>query len=557
MDRKLHSDDDELLLELLHGEADELLLEELSQRAANRESFGERISEELRFSEWLRQVLREQGGAVRDPGTVWKGDLVSAALEESELVARVCEGDATVFECDQLTKRLWEKPDTTRDLRRRLAEDEWLREAVSRDRSEQAFLESLQTRMWAETKEDHFVDDFANLLDREMSLDTDSTPPDNIVSFSSGWPSTVLRLLTAAAVVGIGAFLAGQVVARRMAAPGSASVASVGAVVKSTDDARWGDGTQPDQEGRMLPGVYELSRGIVSMRLSGGADLTVQGPARFEISPDATAEVLSGIALAKASDGDTGVRLRSRGLSISKTTQFVGIDARDTDRTEAIVLGGGAGVCLTTSGKCRALSEFEAVQVDHFRDKLVDVPYNPRAFSKAWAMVAGVEDNLGPVRVELPGLINASIGEESGDLRVVLENESFRLSDELQVDSLPNGSFAVAEANHGASLAPDSELRSYLLQVPSKERSGRDNGERETSLTFDHPIVGIIFSQDRLESSDAVVGATSIREQGLIGRGLTSGEDEILLSEDRRTINLRLRGDGEMAEQVRVIVALK
>jgi len=39
-------------------------------------------------------------------------------------------------------------------------------------------------------------------------------------------------------------------------------------------------------------------------------------------------------------------------------------------------------------------------------------------------------------------------------------------------------------------------------------------------------------------------------------RGLDSGEDEILLSEDRRTLNLRFRGGGDHAEQVRVLVAL-
>ena len=84
------------------------------------------------------------------------------------------------------------------------------------------------------------------------------------------------------------------------------------------------------------------------------------------------------------------------------------------------------------------------------------------------------------------------------------------------------------------------------------EKEGAEE-EVETSLTFDHPVVGVIFSSDRLDSSDAAVGS-ALEEAGR--RGLDSGEDEILLSEDRRTLNLRFRGGGDHAEQVRVLVAL-
>jgi hypothetical protein len=37
---------------------------------------------------------------------------------------------------------------------------------------------------------------------------------------------------------------------------------------------------------------------------------------------------------------------------------------------------------------------------------------------------------------------------------------------------------------------------------------------------------------------------------------MDSGNDEILLSQDRRTLNLRFKGGGAQAEQVRVLVAL-
>jgi hypothetical protein len=92
-----------------------------------------------------------------------------------------------------------------------------------------------------------------------------------------------------------------------------------------------------------------------------------------------------------------------------------------------------------------------------------------------------------------------------------------------------------------------------LLQLNPSEGPEADE-EVETSLTFDHPVVGVIFSSDRLENSDAAVGSAFPEAGGR--RGLDSGEGEILLSEDRRTLNLRFHGGGGHAEQVRVLVAL-
>lgn len=567
MNDKVTRSDQDLLLRFLHGDTDPAVTEALSERASTNPELAQCIADELLFSESIRQALAEDAKSP-DRAThieaAWKGALESATLSSDEWMARVIDGSASAYECDQLTKQLWEAPAAARDLRHRLAENEWLRIALSEQRSEQAFLESLQTRMWAETEEDRFVDNFAKLLEKEAEQN-EAEEAENIVPFPRSWMSTGLRLLAAAAAVAVGAFVAGQFAANRLSpqsaqsslANAASSLPLVASVVKSSTDASWSGDRAPNAEGKLTPGTYELKTGVVSMQLSRGGDLTVQGPAKFQIGFNATAEVLTGIALARAPESDSGVQIRSRGLSITEpAAHLIGIDARAEESTEAIVLGGGAGICLADSGKCRDLSEFEAVKVDHFRDRLVDVPYNPRAFSKAWAMLAGVENNLGPVRIELPGSLISAAGATEGEVRVFVENESFRSDSNLEVDHVVAGEFSVATVNPGESLAHQGELRSYLLQMTPSDRKDAEGDGLETSLTFDHPIVGVIFSQDRLEGSDATIGASFSQEEGWVGRGLSSGEDEILLSEDRRTINLRLRGNGEGLERVRVLVAL-
>lgn len=540
---------DDLLARFLLGDIDGEGMSRLAVNAAHDAELAVRIADELTFSELLRQVLVADSDRFPDR---FEAALESSRLSTEDLFARVREGDASGFECDQLAKHLWDKPESVKELRRQLIEDEWIREAISDSRGAGAFIESLETRMWAETPRDHFVDDFAKRLDDQLASATvEGTGKAKIIRFPGGWTQTVLQIGAVAAIISFGAFVAAQLVASRVAGkPAQASV------VKSSPDADWSDGAAPDRDGFIRTGLYQLNRGVVSMRLSSGSELTVEGPAVFEVAEDSSTFVHEGIALARVVSSDPGITLRSKGLRVSEPASLIGIDARVDGATEAIVFSGDGGICLTEGGKCRELARFEAVKADHFHEKLVDVPYNPHAFANAWALLSGVENNLGTVKIEMPGSDISSDPGEDGQVQVFVENESFRPETDLEVDQVEVGEFAVAEANPGQQLQAKGDLRSYLLQLwPSDQKEG---GEVETSLTFDHPVVGVIYSSGRLASSDSSVGSPHSPDGKSYntGQGMDSGNDEILLSQDRRTLNLRFKGDGSEVGQVRVLVAL-
>ena len=78
---------------------------------------------------------------------------------------------------DELARRLLESPEDAAKLRSGLMEDEWIAQIVSREKQEDAFVESLVTRMWAETSEDHFVKDFTRKLDQIEKSDPSATVP--------------------------------------------------------------------------------------------------------------------------------------------------------------------------------------------------------------------------------------------------------------------------------------------------------------------------------------------------------------------------------------------
>ncbi len=546
---KQESTAEQLLSDLLHnGEAGAMGFSAQIKALAKRDpALAGKIRDELEFSEMIRQVLVEDHN--EEANTVIAA-IESENLSSEELFDRVKCGDATARECNLVVQHLWENPDESHRLRRELTLDELLFQAVSPSKSGESFVEALETRMWAEVQDDHFVEDLESRLESE-----------SIVNFPAAvnWKKPLIQLGALAAVVAVGVFVAVTQFGDRKGSTGMV----VAEVLKVSGNVVWENEVAPLENGDIRTGHYKLASGVVSMRFTNGQEMTIQGPAEFDVTSDSSAFVHSGLALAKSSDNNAGFSLKSNGVSFSESVKLIGIDARSENSTNALVFGGDVGVCLTDGRKCREIYEFEAVRADLKRDKLVDIPYQPHAFEKAWELISGVETNMGEVRMEMPGAkIKPSREGKSGAVQVFVENESFHTDEGINVDRIEPGHFAAVDSNSGQALQAKGDLRSYLLQLwPNANVSTSTDGETvEASLTFDHPVVGLIFTSNRLAASDSLVG-TSVshvvdEKHKISDRGLDNGSDSIILSKDRRTINLRLKGGAEELDHVRVLVAL-
>jgi hypothetical protein len=300
----------ELLQRLLHGEPAGEDLSALAERAASNPGFAREIAGELAFSELLREAI---GADSSNVGERFEANLRSAELTMDDLLLRVKEGSATSYECDRLVKHLWEAPAAVSRLRRDLVMEEFFQEALSESKSEVAFIQSLETRMWAETRRDHFVDDFAKRLERELAPAVEDVEEGKIVPFTGGWGFTVLKMGAVAAVLALGSFFSVQ-----MMLDETATKPSLASVVKTSSGVIWSGDSIPTKDGSLKSGLYHLSSGVVSMRMSSGSELSVEGPAIFEVGDDASTFVHEGIALARVSATDLGISLRSKGLSIAE-----------------------------------------------------------------------------------------------------------------------------------------------------------------------------------------------------------------------------------------------
>ncbi len=535
---------EELLQDLLQGEPGDDSLRQLADLLQDDQSKAALVRSELEFSELIKQGLRDG----TEVGSEFQSALESGSVQMDEVIDRVCSGRPTAYECDQLAKHLWEHPAQVRSVMRRMAEDEWMAEAVAEAKGEESFVEALETRMWAETRQDHFVKDFAVRLDQEITQREGEDG--NVIAMPIARTRVVLQMGAVAAAVAFGAFVLVQQLSGVLG-----EGADVALLVKSSGNVKWTGDIFPNSKGGVKAGKYQLESGVIALKFPTGGEMTVEGPAIFSVDEDSSAYVYHGVALAKANSPQEAISLRSRALNVSNPGLLIGLDARSEHSTDAIIFEGDGGVCLSDGGSCRSMFELDAIKADHTRDKLVDIPYNPHAFSKAWEMLSGVETNMGEVRIELPGTeIQSDTG--SGEVQIFVENNSFHPKGAMEVDQLLPGQFSLANSNLGRSLNAEGDLRSYLLQLRPSEGAG-DEGI-EASLTFDHPVVGVIYSSDRLENSDLSVGSSIRDVGGDFGRvrGLDSESDELLLSDDGRTLNLKLRGGSTELDQVRVLVAL-
>ncbi|MDF1754254.1 MAG: hypothetical protein P1U89_15825 [Verrucomicrobiales bacterium] len=549
----MESNDSETLIDrLVAGEASDFEVARLSEMVGRDPTLAEELREELQFSEWIRHAVRDDASA-QDQSLFDSLEFRDLSVEERVSLAR--DGDLSSAAADELARNLLDAPDLAANLRSELFEDEMIAQIVSSAKSENAFVDSLVTRMWAETNEDHFVEDFSKKLE-----EIEREQPDNVVAFPGrSWKTKVAAVASLAAAVAIGAFFITS------GLESSLSSGAVAKIRKSTVDAIWAPDSQPNREGKFVKGTYRLESGAVSIELADGKSLAVQGPAVFEVDDSGDAVLLEGIALATSDRTDLttgqpiGIGLSAKNVRFSKGAITVGLDARSSDSTEAIVFSGETGICMSESTICRDVYEFEAIKADHSHSKFVDVPYNPRAFSKAWELVSGIEKNLGDIVIELPGITSSSKQSDSGEIRVFVERERFKPESTMEVDVIRPGYFASSSDSktEGRALASNGEeMRSYLLQLWKNEDQPEDE-EIEASMTFDHPVVGVIFSSERLWESDRMVGASTQHLAENSNRGLDSIGDQILLSEDGRTLNLKLKSNATDIDQVRVLVALK
>jgi len=138
--------------------------------------------------------------------------------------------------------------------------------------------------------------------------------------------------------------------------------------------------------------------------------------------------------------------------------------------------------------------------------------------------------------------------ESNDEIRVFTEKQNTLLGEDLSVDmTLPGSTITPGIVFAGT------QVDSYFVHF---DGVGNTSQSAFGSITFDRAIIGVIFTDASLDSSDPVVGnLATIYPTGLQGRATGHGIDDITLSEDFRNLSFNMEVN-PWVDQIRILTSV-
>jgi hypothetical protein len=143
--------------------------------------------------------------------------------------------------------------------------------------------------------------------------------------------------------------------------------------------------------------------------------------------------------------------------------------------------------------------------------------------------------------------------------RLISERSSLLLTQDIAADVTQAGLVLSSAQLSPGIISANQFVDSYLLHVDPVGALQSMNFAYQGSITFDFPVIAAIWSTERLNASDDVLGAPGGFYQpatfrGYEGPGTASPLDSLGLSEDRRTVSFAFNVT-QYYDQLRIVTA--
>jgi ferric-dicitrate binding protein FerR (iron transport regulator) len=320
---------------------------------------------------------------------------------------------------------------------------------------------------------------------------------------------------------------------------------------------------------RLADSTIEVSRGLIQLLFDDGVEVTLQGPARYELFAPGRTQLHAGLMTATVPPGAEGFQVITQTAEIVDLGTAFGVELKSDGNTVVSVFEGLVEVTPAggrTSDK-RSVREGESIYVGQ-DDKIQTAEFETAPFEKVWPAASGIKGSSGAFRFAKPWPRPMGLMQSDSEIFVLPEGYAQTLDKPLRVDVTSSGEYRVESDLDPDMIPAGTRVKCFLLQFrPLEDRSevgttlptiDPDKVKRIVGeIVFDRPVLGLIVRGENLRSSD---GLFSIRggQVPQKGRGLelagTPRDDIITFSEDRRTVKLDLAAFGIFCDQVRVIV---
>jgi hypothetical protein len=337
------------------------------------------------------------------------------------------------------------------------------------------------------------------------------------------------------------------------------------AVVTRSENVVWGPESVPAEIGTAIgPVSLRLASGTLELEFGCGASLRLRGPAEFQLLSASRGRLKFGELAANVPE-------RAQGFII------------DTPSVEVVDLGTEFGVKVDLAGIAdvhvfRGLVETRMAGKDDLPGSLERLTADQtRRFepNQLKAQVVHFDASKFPSPPDryldeptTEGAICLLRQPPKSVAGGTLESNEFILLFQERKDVLLRRSVPISFSQPGrhdrfrgksGKLRPSLIVDSYLLHFDSLKKSSREKHLRlDGSVTFPHPIQGVIADGALLTQTDNLFGHPDIVEGTARSRGLdrntkTGNLDVVTLSEDRRTLHVSFRVGGS-SDQLRILI---
>lgn len=341
------------------------------------------------------------------------------------------------------------------------------------------------------------------------------------------------------------------------------------ATIVQVADGRWDDGKSLSAGDRLSRQTLRLQSGIVHLQFDDGVEVTLQGPAQYELIAAGKTKLIAGLLMATVPPGAEGFQVDTPTAQVVDLGTAFGIELDDDGFAEVSVFDGEVEVTPASNSDKRLVHEGEAIRIAH-SSNIENSDFDAAPFEKVWPISSGIVGSTGAFRFAPPWPRRLNLVQSDSEIFVLPEGYAQTLAEPIGVNVTLPGEYRVEAELTAGVLPAGTRVKSFLLQFkPVDQRDGEpsppvdqlDPGDIRRivgDITFDRPVLGLIVRGDDLRASD---GRFSERGGQVPQRGRalelfgTPRDDVITLSEDRRTVKLDLAAFGLFSDHVRVIVA--
>ncbi len=303
--------------------------------------------------------------------------------------------------------------------------------------------------------------------------------------------------------------------------------------------------------------TIRVESGFVRLQFDDGVDVTLEGPAEYELIELGKTRLTSGLLTATVPQGAEGFQVNTPTAEVVDLGTSFGIDLREDGFSRVSVFDGEVEVAATDATEKQLLTEGESVRIG-VDQEIEEVDFDPQPFEKVWPISSGIAGSSEVFRFVPPWPKRIRFVQSDDDIFVAAEGYVVDLDKALQVNISEPGEYERVDDLTPLELPVGEQIRSYILHFsPTENRRPRDAKRVSGSITFDRPVLGLIVQHEELLASMrrfARRGAGEIQHRRQLDLNGRNNGDRITLSEDRKTVTLDLISPGRNTDLVRVIV---